>query len=96
MTTITQIPAEITSEREDQLIKASDNRRAVLETIGVQMGFYDVLEPSPVTLRELAASTGASPSCARVWLEKLYTGGCLDFDPVTDRYSIWCLWPEGH
>ena len=32
------------------------------------------------------------------WLDetKQYTGDCLDFDPVTDRYSIWCLLPEGH
>ena len=95
MTTLTQNPAELISEREERLIEASDNRRAVLETIGMPLGFYDVLEQTPVIPEELASNTGASNNCARRWLETQCAGDCLDYDSVTARYSIWRRWPEG-
>ncbi|MFQ6027110.1 MAG: hypothetical protein ACE5Q6_06440 [Dehalococcoidia bacterium] len=96
MTTIASKQEETFSQLVEQQIKVGGALLTALETIGEKFGFYDVLsDQGPVTPEELASGTGVPQTCTRMWLETQHAGDCLDYDPATSRYSIWCFWPQG-
>ncbi|MCI0438821.1 MAG: hypothetical protein L0177_06775 [Chloroflexi bacterium] len=67
----------------------------ILEAVGKRLGIFDAMsELGPVTPEELAERAGVSKQYARRWLEARASGGYLDYDAATDRFSLWCPWPR--
>lgn len=57
--------------------------------LGLKLGlFRELREGGAATARELAARTHCQERYAREWLECMYVGQYLDFDAMTDRFSI--------
>ena len=61
----------------------------LLSYIGDQLDLYSALsEISPATSDELAASTGLPERYLREWLSANSSGGYVDYDPTTTKFSM--------
>lgn len=60
-----------------------------LAYIGTRLGLYEAIaNAGSVTARELAAKTGTVERYVREWLINQASGGYVDYDAATDRYSL--------
>jgi 2-polyprenyl-3-methyl-5-hydroxy-6-metoxy-1,4-benzoquinol methylase len=61
---------------------------AVLVSIGDELGFYKALKAGPLTATELAKKTGANERYVREWLANQASGGYVEYDGATERFSL--------
>jgi 2-polyprenyl-3-methyl-5-hydroxy-6-metoxy-1,4-benzoquinol methylase len=61
---------------------------AVLVSIGDELGFYKALKTGPLTAAELAAKTGTHERYVREWLANQASGGYVEYDAATERFSL--------
>lgn len=61
---------------------------AVLVSIGDELGFYQALKAGPLTAAELAKKTGTHERYVREWLANQASGGYVDYDAATERFSL--------
>ena len=61
---------------------------AVLVSIGDELGFYQALKAGPLTAAELAKQTGTHERYVREWLANQASGGYVDYDVATERFSL--------
>ena len=60
-----------------------------LAYIGIKLGLYKALaESGPVTAEDFATRAGTNPRYTREWLINQASGGYIDYDPATGRYSM--------
>src|SRR5438105_238948 len=60
-----------------------------LAYIGTKLGLYEAIaKAGSVTPKELAETTGTVERYVREWLINQASGGYVDYDPATDRYSL--------
>ena len=58
-------------------------------SIGHRTGLFDVMSQSPsATSEEIADRAGLNERYVREWLGAMVTGGVVDFDPATARFSL--------
>jgi hypothetical protein len=55
---------------------------------GHHLGLYRALAAGPASAAELAERTGTSPRYITEWLRGQAAGGYVEYDPVTDTYSM--------
>lgn len=61
----------------------------LMVSIGHRTGLFDVLSQSPPsTSAEIATRAGLNERYVREWLGAMVTGGVVDVDPETSRYSL--------
>src|ERR687888_1746333 len=62
----------------------------VLSYIGDKLGLYKAMSDfgKPITLQELANSTGTSERYIREWLANQAAGGYLVYDPSSSKYAL--------
>ena len=66
---------------------------SALVVIGDKLGLYKAMQGvGPLTPEELAQRTNTSPRYIREWLLNQASGGYVDYDPKTERYSL----PDEH
>lgn len=64
-----------------------------LAVIGEQLGLYRAMAGAgPITSEELASRTGTSERYVREWLINQSSGGYVEYDPATGRYTL----PDEH
>lgn len=56
--------------------------------IGHRVGLFTAAAQGPATSEELAARAGLTERYVREWLGALATGGLVEFEPATERYSL--------
>src|ERR1700738_2668387 len=56
--------------------------------IGHHLGLYRALAAGPGSAAELAQATGPSARDVAEWLRGQAAGGYVEYDPVTDSYSM--------
>jgi SAM-dependent methyltransferase len=62
---------------------------ALMTSIGHRTGLFDALgDGAPVTSEELAAEAGLDERYVREWLGAMLTGGIVEHDPATRRFSL--------
>ncbi len=62
---------------------------APLFVIGEKLGLYKAMAGSgPITSPELAARAGVAERSVREWLRNQAAGGCVTYDPDSDRYTL--------
>jgi 2-polyprenyl-3-methyl-5-hydroxy-6-metoxy-1,4-benzoquinol methylase len=61
---------------------------AVLVSIGDELGFYKALKAGPLTAAELAKKTGTNERYVREWLANQASGGYVEYDGATERFSL--------
>lgn len=61
---------------------------AVLVSIGDELGFYQALKAGPLTAADLAKKTGTHERYVREWLANQASGGYVDYDAATERFSL--------
>lgn len=61
---------------------------AVLVSIGDELGFYQALKAGPLTAAELAKKTGTHERYVREWLANQASGGYVDYNAATERFSL--------
>lgn len=60
-----------------------------LSYVGVKLGLYEAIaKAGPVTPAELAERTGTVERYIREWLVNQASGGYVEYDPATGRYSL--------
>jgi SAM-dependent methyltransferase len=91
------VAAKATNVNEDKLMQligsvVTDFGAALssaLAYIGIKLGLYKALaESGPVTAEEFAAHAGTNPRYTREWLINQASGGYIDYDPATGRFSM--------
>lgn len=61
----------------------------LMVSIGHRTGLFDIMSQTPPALsEEIAARAGLNPRYVREWLGAMVTGGVVDFDPASNRYSL--------
>ena len=61
----------------------------LMVSIGHRTGLFDVMSQfPPATSEEIAARAGLNERYVREWLGAMVTGGVVDFDPATGRFSL--------
>jgi len=61
----------------------------LMVSIGHRTGLFDVMSKSPpATSGEIAARAGLNERYVREWLGAVVTGGVVEFDPASNRYSL--------
>ena len=71
----------------------NDGALCLMISIGHRTGLLDAMRgASPVTSAEIAARAGLNERYVREWLGAMVTGGIVDIDPATTRFSL----PEEH
>jgi ubiquinone/menaquinone biosynthesis C-methylase UbiE len=61
----------------------------LMMSIGHRTGLFDIMSQlSPATSEEIAARAGLNERYVREWLGAMVTGGVVDFDPATARFSL--------
>jgi hypothetical protein len=61
----------------------------LMASVGHRTGLFDAMrEMPPSTPAEIATRTGLSERYVREWLGAMTTGGVVDVDPDTDRFSL--------
>ena len=61
---------------------------AVLVSIGDELGYYQALKAGPLTAAELARKTGTHERYVREWLANQASGGYVDYDAASERFSL--------
>src|SRR5688572_21640019 len=71
------------------LTALNDGALCLMVSIGHRTGLLDVMSQSPPeTSEEIAARAGLNERYVREWLGAMVTGGVVDFDPATGRFSL--------
>ena len=61
----------------------------LMMSVGHRTGLFDVMrDPPPATSEEIAARAGLNERYVREWLGAMVTGGVVDVDPATERFSL--------
>jgi SAM-dependent methyltransferase len=61
---------------------------AVLVSIGDELGLYSELAKQPLSVEELARTTGTNERYLREWLANQAAGGYIEFDEAGDKYYL--------
>jgi len=67
----------------------NDGALCLMVSIGHRTGLFDTMRDlPPATSAEIAARAGRHERYVREWLGAMVTGGVVDYDPATKRYSL--------
>ena len=71
------------------LTALNDGALCLMMSVGHRTGLFDAMrgEP-PATSPDIASLTGLNERYVREWLGAMVTGGVVDFDPASARYSL--------
>jgi SAM-dependent methyltransferase len=83
-------PAEAVEEQMGKIVTELGAALGVLLTsLGTRSGLWDALAGAgPLTTAEVAAKVSVEPSLVREWLRAQAAGGYLDYDPVTETFTL--------
>src|ERR671925_1928975 len=71
------------------LTALNDGALCVMASIGHRTGLFDVMSQlPPATSDEIAQRAGLNERYVREWLGAMVTGGVIDIEPVSQRYSL--------
>jgi ubiquinone/menaquinone biosynthesis C-methylase UbiE len=71
------------------LTALNDAALCLMVSIGHRTGLFDIMSKSPAkTSEEIAARAGLSERYVREWLGAMATGGVVEIDPATNRFSL--------
>jgi ubiquinone/menaquinone biosynthesis C-methylase UbiE len=74
----------------EKLLAALNNGAlCLMVSIGHRTGLFDIMSQSPpATSEEIATRARLNERYVREWLGAMVTGGVVDFDPASNRYSL--------
>ena len=73
----------------DRLLSIVNNATTgLMISIGHRTGLFEAIKQGPATSKELAERAGLDERYVREWLGALATGGIVDLDPASRRYSL--------
>jgi 2-polyprenyl-3-methyl-5-hydroxy-6-metoxy-1,4-benzoquinol methylase len=90
----TDLPAGFDSTKAEAfadrlLTTLNDGALCLMLSIGHRTGLFDVMSQSPPARSdEIAERAGLDERYVREWLGAMVTGGVVDVDPASDRYSL--------
>lgn len=87
MQTLDQTKAEAFAQRMLDILNSG--AIALMTSIGHRTGLFDTLAKlPPSTSQQIADAAGLNERYVREWLGSMVTGGFVEYDPVTDAYSL--------
>lgn len=87
MQTLDQTKAEAFAQRMLNILNSG--AIALMTSIGYRTGLFDTLAKlPPSTSQQIADAAGLNERYVREWLGSMVTGGFVEYDPVTDAYSL--------
>lgn len=87
MQILDQTKAEAFAERMLDILNSG--AIALMTSIGHRTGLFDTLAKlPPSTSQQIADAAGLNERYVREWLGSMVTGGFVEYDPVTDAYSL--------
>ncbi len=85
--TLDQQKAEAFGGRMLEII--SNSMLSAMTSVGHEVGLFEALaDKPPATSQEVADSAGLNERYVREWLATMVTGGIVDYDPTTAKYSL--------